>query len=277
MTIAVITIVAGRHDHLRNQQHGLLQSDRLPDVYVVVAMGDPQAAQQTETGPLSGTACQVRTRLLEVGDHLPLAAARNLGATEAIAAGADHLVFLDVDCIPSAALLGAYERSLTMEEVPALHCGVVCYLPPRTDSATVDPPRLDGEPHPARPVPAPGELIPSGDWHLFWSLSFAVSTPTWLRLQGFHEEYAGYGAEDTDYGYSAHESGVGLLWVGGADAYHQHHATSPRSESHLDDILRNATIFARRWGFWPMLGWLQEFQNEGKAYYDDATNRWLRT
>ena len=52
---AVITIVSGRHDHLRNQQRGLLVGTRRPDHYVVVAMDDPAALRLTETGPLAGS------------------------------------------------------------------------------------------------------------------------------------------------------------------------------------------------------------------------------
>ncbi len=275
MKIAVITIVAGRHDHLHQQQVGLSRSDRIPDVYVVVAMGDPRAIQQTETGPLAGTACDLRTRVIECGNTLPLAAARNVGAAEALAAGADQLIFLDVDCIPSPCLIESYRRSVESHPAPALHCGVVRYLGPDVRAADLDPRVLHGEPHAARPAPQPGEHIESRDWHLFWSLSFAVSAATWLQLQGFHEEYEGYGAEDTDFGYAAHRCGVDLIWVGGADAHHQYHLTQPLPVAHLDDILRNAAIFERRWGFWPMMGWLQGFQEAGLAHYDAAENRWL--
>lgn len=276
MKIAVITIVAGRHDHLRNQQLGLARSDQIPDVYVVVAMGDRQALEQTEVGPLADTVCDVRTRLVASDGHLPLAQARNVGAAEAITAGAEMLVFLDVDCIPSATLIGAYERSVVEEPDPALHCGVVRYLAPGVRVTELDPRQLYGAPHPARPAPAPGERVHSDSWNLFWSLSFALSSSTWLQLAGFHQGYVGYGAEDTDFGYAAHLDGVDVVWVGSADAHHQYHPTQPLPLAHLDDILRNAAIFERRWGFWPMVGWLRGFEEAGVASFDAATNNWVR-
>ena len=55
MTTAVITIAAGRHQHLWAQQRGLALGDRRPDVYVAVAMGDPQVGPRTVDGPLTGT------------------------------------------------------------------------------------------------------------------------------------------------------------------------------------------------------------------------------
>ncbi|MFD0427690.1 glycosyltransferase family 2 protein [Streptomyces zhihengii] len=42
-------------------------------------------------------------------------------------------------------------------------------------------------------------------------------------MGGFCEQYTGYGGEDTDFAATATRSGVDLWWVGGAEAYHQHH------------------------------------------------------
>ncbi len=270
MTCAVITIVAGRADHLREQQRGLARSVVPPDHYVVVAMGDPAALAATVSGPLAGTGITVHQVSVPTGAHLPLAAARNAGAAAALATGADVLIFLDVDCIPSPDAVGAYLASVATATDGALHCGTVRYLDAAHSRAT--PPLLDGRPHPARPVLAAGETQASTDWPLFWSLSFAVDASTWRRLGGFHEGYTGYGAEDTDFGLSAHEAGVHLRWVGGADVYHQHHASESPPVGHRDDILRNAAVFHGRWDRWPMEGWLTAFAALGIARYRDG--RW---
>ena len=127
---------------------------------------------------MADTGCRVITRLMDTAPPLPLAAARNAGAAEAIAAGADHLIFLDVDCVPTPGLIDSYVRSLTVADRPALHCGVVRYLGPEIDVDELTSGRLLGTPHPARPHPEPGDLAvrqPSDDWALFWSLSFALS------------------------------------------------------------------------------------------------------
>ncbi len=277
MTTAVITIVAGRHAHLRNQQRGLRSAACLPDIYVVVSMGDQQALTLTHDGPLAGSGCRILTQLMATDGPLPLAAARNAGALAALTAGADTLIFLDVDCIPSAALVGTYTGSVRAADVRALHCGVVRYLDADypTDELTaglpghrIDPADLPGEPHSARPTPEPGSSIASDDWPLFWSLSFAVSAATWQGLGGFDEAYVGYGAEDTDLGFAAHRRGINLVWVGGADAFHQYHPTTRLPVAHLHDILRNAGIFHRHWGFWPMEGWLNGFREAGLARFD---------
>ncbi|MCD9198726.1 glycosyltransferase family 2 protein [Aeromicrobium wangtongii] len=255
MRIAVVTVVHGRHGHLLLQHEGLAASRRPADHRVVVAMDDPQLERWRPAAPPVPDVVSVE------GDDrgLPLARARNVGARRALSAGAEALIFLDVDCIPSPELIGSYERVLadprTADDVV---CGAVTYLPPPPEGGY----RLEevahmGEPHRARPCPPPGQVDRGHDrYDLFWSLSFAVSAQTWHRLGGFEESYVGYGGEDTDFGRVAQSAGIALTWVGGADAFHQHHPVSRPPVEHVDDIVRNATIFRRRWGSWPMQGWL---------------------
>jgi GT2 family glycosyltransferase len=240
-------------------------------------MDDPAALSLTVDGPLAGAACGIHPVAIPAGDGLPLAAARNAGAAAALAAGADVLIFLDVDCVPAPALVDTYARSIATEPGSTLHCGVVRYLGPQIDASTIRSADLRGPAHSARPAPGPGVWIAATDWQLFWSLSFATSARTWRELGGFCEEYRGYGAEDTDLGYRAFSSGVGIRWVGGADAFHQYHPSEQPPVRHLHDIVRNATVFHRRWGFWPMTGWLAKFQELGLAEYDTERDRWSVT
>jgi hypothetical protein len=253
---AVITPVAGRHDHLARQRAALRGAGQ----HVVVAMGEGEAERCGGSGDV----------LLEVPrepDGLPLARARNVGARRALECGADLLVFLDVDCLPGPGLLRRY-REVAEAGEDALLCGPVAYLPPTPPGGY----ELSALPtlasaHPARPVP---------DDTLFWTLSFAVTAVTWQRIGGFCEAYVGYGGEDTDYGQLARQAGVDLWWVGGAWAYHQHHPVESPPVRHLDDILRNAAIFHDRWGWWPMGGWLDAFAQRGLAHYDPERG-WTRT
>ncbi|MFD6288320.1 glycosyltransferase family 2 protein [Streptomyces sp. NPDC060205] len=270
MRVAVITLVAGRHRHLALQQRGLAASALRPDHYIVVALEDPAVAEAVRDREPAADVIHVRRH----ADRLPLAAARNAGARRALAAAADLLVFLDVDCVPGPTLL---ERYAETAKDGTLLCGTVTYLPP-------PPPEgyrlteLSGlaSPHPARPVPHDDEVLTGGDHSLFWTLSFAVTAATWRRIGGFCERYTGYGGEDTDFGRTAATKGVDLRWIGGAPAYHQHHPVSRPPVEHLDDILRNAAVYRDRWGAWPMEGWLREFARLGLARYDPATDTWGR-
>ena len=256
--VAVITVVHRRHAHLALQRRAVALSQRLPDDYVVVAVDDPieldddfEAARilRISTDPLG----------------LPIAAARNAGAESALAAGADVLVFLDVDCVPGRELIGAYEAAASALELrDDILCGPVAYLPPAPstgyDLATID---TLADPHPARPAPVPGAVMRGGDHDLFWSLSFAVTASTWRSVGGFDEAYIGYGGEDTDFAATADERGIQIAWVGSARAYHQYHPVESPPVSHLDDILRNSALFHSRWGRWPMGGWLSAFEDAG--------------
>ncbi|MGV9689176.1 glycosyltransferase family 2 protein [Streptomyces sp. NPDC003444] len=270
MRVAVITLVAGRHRHLALQQRGLAASDQAPDHYVVVTLDDPDAAGVVRD---RRPAADVLPLARDAG-RLPLAAARNAGARRALDAGADLLVFLDVDCVPGPTLLSRYAETA---RDGALLCGTVAYLPPPPPGGY----RLDAlpalaPPHPGRSVPADDEVLTGGDHRLFWSLSFAVTAPTWRRIGGFCERYTGYGGEDTDFGRTAAARDVDLWWVGGAPAHHQHHPVSRPPVEHLDDILRNGAVHRERWGTWPMEGWLRDFARLGLVRHDPVTDDWTR-
>ena len=61
-----------------------------------------------------------------------------------------------------------------------------------------------------------------------------------------------------------------MHWIGGAHAFHQFHPTADPPVAHVDDIVRNARIFYRRWGWWPMEGWLDAFEESGLIARDAA-------
>ena len=265
MKVVVVTIAAGRHDHLAAQAAALARSALAPVAHVVVAMGDP-ALDAVVPG-----ADVVHVR--RVAGRLPLAAARNAGVARARALDAELLVLLDVDCLPDPALLGRYAEVAGAHD--GLLCGPVGYLPaPAAGGYPVDGLRELAVPHPARPVPPEDRVLPGADPDLFWSLSFACTPATWDRTGGFHEDYTGYGGEDTDLGWTARARGVPLWWVGGAWAFHQHHGPGGPPTQHLHDVVRNAGVFYDRHGRWPMLGWLEDFARQGLARVDPATGRW---
>jgi GT2 family glycosyltransferase len=262
--VAVVTVVHGRHGHLAHQHESLHAGRRQPDSLVVVAMGDPQVADVVASGPLADRSHVID---LPTGRRLPLAAARNRGASHAFAElGADLVVLLDVDCLAGPGLVDGYLDGWRRTAAgPRLLSGTVSYL---------DPPGADGyhasdlqsaRPHAARPAPPPGELLLADDLRLFWSLSFAADAATWSVVGGFDEGYEGYGGEDTDFGQRAVSAGAALWWLGDAPAYHQWHPVSAPPVEHVTDIVRNANRFRERWGWFPMQGWLDAFADLGLA------------
>ena len=261
-SVGVVTIAHGRHDHLTAQHSSLARGTRVPDRYVVVAMGDPALGPAHRDGLHREVA-----RVDPAPDGLPLAAARNAGARWL--ADLDVLVFLDVDCLAGRDLVAAY-ADVACGAPERVWSGPVTYLPPASAGYELE--RLDelDDPHPARPAPPPGTVVEEGDPDLFWSLSFALGQSAWQRTGGFCEEYVGYGGEDTDFARVAARAGLGLGWVGSARAYHQFHPVASPPVQHLSDIVRNARLFHDRWGSWPMGGWLDEFERRGLVVRDDA-------
>lgn len=261
MKTAVITTVHDRPAHLRRQRTGLGRNLRLDDLHVVVAIDDSEVSCILDQADVP----TVLVNCPAGGEALPISRARNLGAATALDEGADLLVFLDVDCIPGADLVACYRAAAQQpEHAEALLCGPVTYLPPPgANGYPMDRLHDLAGPHPARPAPPGRQIVAGADYRLFWSLSFAVTPPTWHRIGGFSEDYRGYGGEDTDFAQRAAARGVLLKWVGGADAFHQYHPVSDPPVEHIEDILRNAAVFQQKWGWWPMEGWLQAFQSLG--------------
>jgi GT2 family glycosyltransferase len=266
MRTALITLTCGRHAHLRRQHRATLLQSHPPDRYICVGMGD-------------GTVPELdRLRILPMcaAPDLPLAAARNRGAADAIAGGAELLIFLDVDCIPGRALVGAYAAAAEAraEDPPFVLCGPIGYLPApiEGDLSESDLAVLAYE-HPERRAQTTDRLE---DHNLFWSLSFATTARSWLAVGGFCEEYTGYGGEDTDFAQLLVAAGGTLHWVGDARAYHQHHESHDPPTQHVASVIRNAEVFRRRWGWYPMITWLEEFERRGLAARD-RRGSWMQT
>ncbi|WP_036226760.1 glycosyltransferase family 2 protein [Marmoricola sp. URHB0036] len=255
--VAVITLAHERHDHLRRQHRSLAVGTRVPDLYVVVAIDDDVVATWGPAHGLTPTIARV-----DRSGPLPLARARNVGARTAWESGARTLVFLDVDCLAGPELVAAYDVAVT-DAPGTIWSGPVSYLPAGLSEKELTRPWSYDEPHPARPAPDPGHVVRQTDPDLFWSLSFALHRDAWQRSGGFCEDYTGYGGEDTDFAQQAAQRGLDFAWVGSARAYHQHHPVQDPPVDHLDDIVRNATLFHARWGRWPMTGWLEEFERLG--------------
>jgi N-acetylglucosaminyl-diphospho-decaprenol L-rhamnosyltransferase len=258
MRVAVATLARGRALHLERQALAVARMRPAPTEYVVLALDEDRPDPPGAT---------VVHRPLPPGAAIRLGAARN-EMIAAAARGADLVVCLDVDCLPAPNLLRGLSAAAAETRGRDVLAGPVARLapiPPRRLAPTPAERRRAREAarHGPRPLAAPGRLLREPRVELFWSLSFAVTPATHARIGGFDERYEGYGAEDTDYGFRACEAGVGLVWVGGAWAYHQHHPVSTPPTEHLHDIVANSRRFHERWGRWPMEGWLDAFARAG--------------
>lgn len=262
MKISVCTLGFGRHDHLANLVKGLRASTRPPDELVVAVM-------QQDPYDLPEAPFPIRQIFVERAG-LNLSAGRNAAAR---AAQGDLLVFLDIDCIPTPALVSDYAR---VADTGGILMGEVMYLPKEATKNGIDFDRFDavGEQHSER-APPPQEPIGScSDYRCFWSLNFAMCRDDWDAVGGFDEGYDGYGGEDTDFGRSADAKGLNFWWIKGARAYHQYHPHHMPPVHHLDSVIANAERFCEKWGHHTMEHWLEAFRLMGLA--DSTSGRWTR-
>ncbi len=232
----------------------------LPDLYVVVAMDDPGLHSWRPEGGVP----QVVVPLDADPDALPLAAARNAGAATALEAGADVLVFLDVDCLAGDALVASYTRA-AVGRPDVLWSGPVTYLPPAppTGYDLRDLDDLD-DPHPARPAPAAGHARRSAATPTSSGRSPSPCTATGgCAPAGSARSTSATAARTPTSRAVARREGLELGWLGSARAYHQHHPVENPPVRHLEAILRNGRVFRDRWGHWPMTGWLADFERLG--------------
>lgn len=250
--ISVLTLVKNRTAHLRNLLRGLATGEQLPDEVVVAVMDGTDPEPEIDASGL-------RIRFLRMNSEgLPLARARNLAAS---VARHKNLVFLDVDCIPSAELICSYGEVLV--NVDALCMGPVNYLSVPIDTVDQSELELWSQPHPERIPPIEQPVSACNQYEIFWSLSFALRESTWNHLGGFDEQFTGYGGEDTDFAFTARHHGLPLRWVRDALAFHQYHQTFDPPLQHLDAIVANAGRFWKKWRSWPMEGWLTTFAEMG--------------
>jgi len=250
--LSTLTLAAGRADHLRNLVLGLARQRLMPRELVVGVMQDDLYDLPEAPFPVR----QIRVG----GEGMPLAAARNRAAAEARGSA---LVFLDVDCIPHPELVLDYTRHLAGG--PGLYMGEVAYLPGGATDGGIDYEAFDrvAQRHSDRRGPPEGPTEICEDYRCFWSLNFAISRADWDRAGGFDERYTGYGGEDTDFGRTLVELGIPIHWARGARAYHQYHLHFMPPVHHIPSVIRNAELFASKWGHRTMEHWLHAFRRMG--------------
>ena len=250
---SVLTIARGRDAHLRNLVRGLTHQSHPPRELVIGVMQDDAYAGLPETDfPIR--------QILVRSEELPLARARNAVAE---AATGDVLVFLDVDCIPDPALVADYVAQTKAGD--GLTMGEILYLPAGATEPgwTYETFAKVGVRHSDRQGPPAEARRPCNDYRCFWSLSFAMHRTDWARAGGFDERFVGYGGEDTDFGRTLDALGIPIWWLRGARAYHQYHPHCMPPIHHIPSILRNAELFATKWGHRTMEHWLHGFRMMG--------------
>ncbi|MGP5297737.1 glycosyltransferase family 2 protein [Psychrobacter faecalis] len=289
--VTVITTCYGRNRHLYNMLSSLANSSVQPDEVIIV--NDDADPKRLADFPLNIVKIPTSAGLVDSTNHKTLEHQtleksdktefdighnRNIGAARA---RHDTLIFLDVDCIvapsfieqlstklnqyPNALLMGQpryLTRPLSNEESLALQKGALTndYL----NHLSVYNPYRDNfdAKQSIYTKAAPTAIKKTNDYGAFWSLCFAIKREQFEQIGGFDTQYTGYGAEDTDFAFTARQLNIDFYLT--ADLiYHQQHAVYRPPLNHLESIIVNANRFYQKWQCWPMGGWLEQFSEMG--------------
>lgn len=249
---SVITIVKGREAHLYNLLQGVKTSRLQPDEIRIVAIDEVPDLTAFKDLPIE------ISQISSKGANLPIAEARNIGAENA---KFDHLIFLDVDCIPHPEFFddmitqGLAHKTLIMGNPYYLESSI----PQNFELSDLE--ELSAA-HPARPEIS--ELVEAGDYMLFWSLAFYIPKQLFKVLEGFDAQFTGYGAEDTDVAMKMRQiKSIYPLLLSPAKVYHQQHPVHSPPVHQVEAIVINARIFYEKWERWVMENWLEEFRKLG--------------
>lgn len=250
--LSALTLASGRPGHLANVLRGFARQTRSPEE-VIIGVMQPDLYDALP-------ACPFPVRQIRVGgDGLPLARARNAVAA---AARGDILAFVDVDCVPHPEFVADYAAVAGAGQ--GLFMGEVLYLPGGfPDPLDVSRSDQAGARHSDRRGPPAGAPERCADYRCFWSLNFALSAQDWRASGGFDERYVGYGGEDTDFARGLDARSIPIWWSRGARVYHQHHPHCMPPVHHIASVMRNADLFASKWGHRTMEHWLYAFQLMG--------------
>lgn len=242
-----------REGNLKNTLNGLNLQTVLPTEVIVIDMGKGIEVQNNFGFTLT------IVNFARSWQFMPLAAARNLGAEQS---STEHLVFLDVDCIPSHNFCQKIVAASSSRN--ALAMGSPRYMLNKYMETGVEDLRENSIFHPSRPVVA--GIKKEECYELFWSLCFSLSSELFQHIGGFDDSYEGYGAEDTDFALEVKKAGV-PFYLTDAEVYHQQHPIYVPPLNHLEPIVKNSNLFFIKWGYWPMVDCLQDFSDMGYIHW----------
>ncbi len=282
---ALLTIAHGRHDHLeRPAARARGAAPRSPPTCSSWPRWTTRRSQPWSCARTPRPACPSTSSpsTSTGGGGLPLAAARNRAAERAIAAGAELLVFLDVDCIPATGLVERYREvaARCRARRPRRVVGRRA-LPPAAARREALHAQMDLEPstpHPARPVPRPTARSSPPRTSGSSGRSPSPSPPTRgarrrLRRGLRRLRRRGHRLRDA----AGRERTAGC---GGSGAPRPTTSTTrwrPRRVATSPTSCATATASPARWGWFPMEGWLTAFADEGLITLAGRTPRWHLT
>ncbi len=255
--------------HLRRTLLGVAEQSRRPDLVIVSCDNDREDVRELVRACSAEFAAGLPggIRLVQRPSVGVCAASqvRNNAVRAALACGATHedsLALLDGDCCPARDWAARHEALLADAD---LVIGFRVDLSREQTDAFDESAVRRGEP-PAAITTGQRSLLESRQRRydralllrrigLSWmvkphkpkllSANFAVRLRAWVEINGFDEEYRGYGQEDDDFSRRIYKAGFrGAVGIASAIVYHQWHETRAPGEWHASD---GAARFSGSW------------------------------
>ncbi|AEV32109.1 glycosyl transferase [Owenweeksia hongkongensis DSM 17368] len=194
---SLITVVKDEHTHLAKLLHGLLISTHTPAEIILVNVGNNITLP--EVTPVG----VIKVILDNTDEDISLAAARNAGVR---AARYDHLIFLDVDCIPSSSFV---ENILEiMQHTDGLVMGQPRLIEENIDNHFTEQDLLKVSKDHPETSPIKIALHKENDYSLFRSLCFGVNRKRFEELLAFDGNGENAELSDSEIGNRACKIGI---------------------------------------------------------------------
>lgn len=247
-SVAVITAGHKQHDQHLDQIGGMARAVVAPDLHVVISMGDRDLTRGRV--PLGHDRWQTIVRATPPGPlHARRVLARDAGARVAIEAGAELLIFLDADALPSLHLVERYAEALARpSDAPQVLCGALVDPGPRP-AAGYAWSRLDQlvVADPGTTALAAGEVAPEPRIECFRSASFGITAADVQAIGGMLGPELEAGEHDLDLVSRLQATGGSLSWLGGVAALRRPRSLADVTPVELDTLARAANRFEERW------------------------------
>ena len=242
--IGVITIVKNRIPQFYALLKSLEASEHKPKELVVVWMTSPSSHSLVQSEHFPVKHCFSTT------DSLPIAKARNRGAA---ATNAATLLFLDVDCVIHPTLLTQVSTNVSRGTTIGSEMTELKVIP---EGAGYD--EVSRLPESRESRHSALQHKPKG----LQSSLFAVSREDFDRVEGFDENYAGFGIGDIDFATRCNRVGITHRTLP-LVTYKQYRQCRAYPLNHLLDIVSNANLYRNKWGYYPRTQWLTTFMARG--------------
>lgn len=242
--IGVITIVKNRVPQFYTLLKSLEASEQKPKELVVVWMTSPSSHSLVQSEHFPVKHCFATT------DTLPIARARNRGAA---ATDAATLLFMDVDCVIHPKLLSEVSKNVSCGTTTGSVMTELEVIPDHTGYEVLS--RLPES-------RGPRQKALQHQQEGFQSSLFAVLREDFEKVDGFDENYAGFGIGDIDFATRCNRAGINHRTLP-LVTYKQYRNCRACPLNHLLDIVCNANLYKEKWGYYPKTQWLSTFMARG--------------